>query len=64
MVEGTGASGYPMPRRKSGDFDGDLSVPEPSVPVDLGPPDLTPHQLAKGFALDIPSSRRLREGGE
>ena len=21
-------------------------------------------QLAKGFALDIPSSRRLREGGE
>jgi len=26
--------------------------------------DVTVCQLAKGFALDIPSSRRLREGGE
>jgi hypothetical protein len=27
-------------------------------------PKIHTHKLAKGFALDIPSSRRLREGGE
>ncbi len=40
----------------------ECTVPEVAGALHIYSPDQI--KLAKGFALDIPSSRRLREGGE